>query len=354
MHAIGAERVAGDGGHQRGVDAARQAQDHAGKAVLVDVVAQAGDQRAVDLGNVGGRGRDGGGNSGPIGGGGGVDHEGIGARAGRQVEIRNEDLVDELGTTGDERAVGPDDQGVAVEDEFVLAADHVDVGEGEVAFSRAVAAKVQAHVVLIAFIRRAVDHDQKPAPARLRDRAAVLPQVLADRQRNVDAANPQHAGLLARHEVTELVEDAVVGQMVLAVASDELPAMQDARSVDRGATRSAEPIGRTRQAVEVADDHDDLAEAIGRKIAREPFGSGARGSLERRSQGEVLDGIAGEEHLGQGHDVGAQCGGPRDRLPRPRAIARQVSHGGVRLGQRHAQDRHAPSVRDPSWRPDSA
>ena len=175
MHAIGAERVAGDGGHQRGVDAARQAQDHAGKAVLVDVVAQAGDQRAVDLGNVGGRGRDGGGDRRPIGGGVGVNHEGIGARAGRQVEVGDDDLVDELRPARDERAVGPDDQGVAVEDEFVLAADHVDVGERKVAFSRAVAAEVQAHVVLVAFIRRAVDDDQQTAPARLRDRAAVLP-----------------------------------------------------------------------------------------------------------------------------------------------------------------------------------
>ena len=46
---VGTERIDRDGQHQRGIDAARQAQQHAGEAVLADVVAHAHHQRVPDL-----------------------------------------------------------------------------------------------------------------------------------------------------------------------------------------------------------------------------------------------------------------------------------------------------------------
>ena len=49
VHVLGAERVDGDGGDERRVDAAREADDHVGEAVLVDVVAGAEHERLVDL-----------------------------------------------------------------------------------------------------------------------------------------------------------------------------------------------------------------------------------------------------------------------------------------------------------------
>ena len=55
---LGAERVDGDGGDEAGVDAAGEGDQRLLEAVLVHVVARAEDERVVDLGLVGERGRD--------------------------------------------------------------------------------------------------------------------------------------------------------------------------------------------------------------------------------------------------------------------------------------------------------
>ena len=49
-HALGAERVGGQAGDERGVDPPGEAEDDVGEAVLLDVVAQSEHQRRVDLG----------------------------------------------------------------------------------------------------------------------------------------------------------------------------------------------------------------------------------------------------------------------------------------------------------------
>ena len=126
----------------------------------------------------------------------------------------------ELRRAGEQRAVGVDDERVAVEDELVLAADHVDVGERAAGLARPPRAQLEAHVVLVALVRRPVDdHEQSGAGvAHLGDRPAVLPEVLADGERDVDAVDADHGRARARDEVAELVEHAVVGQVVLGVA----------------------------------------------------------------------------------------------------------------------------------------
>ena len=60
MHALGAQSIHGDGERERGVDAAGEPHDDAGKAVLRDVVAHPHDERAVHaliIGELGGDGR---------------------------------------------------------------------------------------------------------------------------------------------------------------------------------------------------------------------------------------------------------------------------------------------------------
>ena len=49
----GPKRVDGDGGHQRRVDATRQADDRLGEPVLAQIVPRAQHQRGIDLGLVG-------------------------------------------------------------------------------------------------------------------------------------------------------------------------------------------------------------------------------------------------------------------------------------------------------------
>ena len=64
-------------------------------------------------------------------------------------------------------------------------------------------------------------------------RPAVLPEVFAHGHRDVDAEVTHDRQLVAATEVAELVEDAVVGQVVLGVASDDLTAKQEGGRVAR-------------------------------------------------------------------------------------------------------------------------
>ena len=161
---------------------------------------------------------------------------GAGRVAGRgsDLDVDQEGVLDVLRRAQQHVAVGRDHHRVAVEDEFVLPADRVHVQDRRVRLGGAPAQQRQAHVVLVPLVRRPVDvHDEADTdPSGDRERAAVLPQVLADRQRDVDAAVPDDHEPVAGDEVAPLVEHAVVGQVVLEVARDDLAAVQE-----RGALR---------------------------------------------------------------------------------------------------------------------
>ena len=145
----GAERVGGDRRRERGVDAAGQAEDDAGEAVLADVVAQAGAERGPDLGLVvedlgdprlrqrGARAV-----ATPAG---GSRADRLAAPACRQaaaerlaqaaadghrgVDVGQQQVLVELGRPGDDLAGGVEHGGAAVEHQLVLAADLVAEGE---------------------------------------------------------------------------------------------------------------------------------------------------------------------------------------------------------------------------------
>ena len=130
------------------------------EAVLADVVAQPQHQRLPDLGlvgeplgdaAVGGRAR-GVAQRGQLGRhdrpGDAASRPGRPAAAasgrGRQVEVDDEQLLGELRGPGEQRAVGGHDHRVAVEDQLVLAADHVHVRDGRAAPRRPGAAPAAA------------------------------------------------------------------------------------------------------------------------------------------------------------------------------------------------------------------
>ncbi len=239
-----------------------------------------------------------------------------------------------------------DDERVAVEHELVLAADHVDVGERAAGLARASGAQREPDVVLVALVRRAVDDDEQTGAggAHLRDRSAVLPEVLADGEGDVDAVDAHDRGARAGDEVAVLVEDAVVGQVVLGVAGDDASAVEDGGGVLRRAARAAEAVVGVGDAVEVADHHDQPTEALGLEPGGEGVERGAARVLERRPQREVLDRVAGEHHLGERDEVGTR----RRRLVRPGhdqvRVAREVADGRVDLGEGEPQLRHDASL----------
>ena len=96
----------------------------------------------------------------------------------------------------------------------------------------------------------ALTESSSPAPARTGrgHPAAVLPQVLADGEGDVDAVDADDGQRLAGHEVAELVEDAVVGQVVLGEGQRHLAAVQHGGGVLRGAGRAGRSAALARSA----------------------------------------------------------------------------------------------------------
>ena len=93
---------------------------------------------------------------------------------GRQRQVDDQQILVELRRPGQQFTVGGHDDRVAVEDQLVLAADHVDVGERGAGLGRAALREPQPDVVLVQLVRRAVDVDHQP-DAGLRGRAATGP-----------------------------------------------------------------------------------------------------------------------------------------------------------------------------------
>ncbi len=76
---------------------------------------------------------------------------GLGRRRDRDVD--EEYVLDELRGPHDGGAVRGDDHGVAVEDQFVLAADRVHVDDRRPGLGRTPLQQAQPEVVLVAFVR---------------------------------------------------------------------------------------------------------------------------------------------------------------------------------------------------------
>ena len=207
--------------------------------------------------------------------------------------------------------------------------------------------KRQSDVVLVQLVRRPVDvHDQAHPRARGRgEGSARLPQVLADGQRDVDAVPVDRESYdlqrVAGNEVPVLVEDAVVGQVVLEVRRVHPTVAQHGERIAgtaAGGRLGADP--RRTVGVEVADDHGDVAQPVLGQVAGQRLHGRLRRGHERLTEDEVLDRIAGQHHLREGDQVGAGLG----RLAGPAAhqsrVASEVAHGRVYLGEGEAQCGH--------------
>ena len=221
-------------------------------------------------------------------------------------------VLGELRGPGEQLPVGGDDQRVAVEDQLVLAADHVHVRDGRPGLGGPAPHQGQPHVVLVQLVRRAVDvdHQAHAGPAGRGERAAGLPEVLADGQCHVDPAEPDHGQAVARLEVAVLVEDAVVGQVVLEVGGDHVAAEQQRAGVARPAAGGGVGAGRRRTVgVEVADDDRQVAQTVRGQVGGEVPQRRSGRLDERTPEDEVLDRVPGEHHLGERDELGAGVGG---------------------------------------------
>ena len=157
-----------------------------------------------------------------------------------------------------------------------------------------------------------------PGQRLVGQRRPGLPDVLADRQADGHAVDldrrPARAGL----EVAQLVEDAVVGQVQLAV--DRLH-----RAVGEhggGVVDVVGPLG-------VADDRDDPLDAGG-----DPLQRGARVGEEVLLEQQVLGRVAGERQLGEDDELRARRARRGDLAGDLRLVAGDVADDGVDLRER--------------------
>ncbi len=121
--------------------------------------------------------------------------------------------------------------------------------------------------------------------------------------------------------------------MVLGEGEDHLAAVQHRRRVLRGAGGLAVAGLGGAGTVEVADDHGYVAEALVGEARGERHQRRPGGFDERRAQREVLDRVAGEDHLGEGHEVRAPLGRLTGPVDDGVGVAVEVADGGVDLVQ---------------------
>ena len=223
-----------------------------------------------------------------------------------------------------DRAVGVERKRGAVEHQFVLAADLIDVNERQSRLGDARDADVEPHVDLIAPVRRTVGHD-KDFGAGLGQAlddilviAPVGPGVLADRQAEPHAAKADRPGHRAGGKDALLVEHAVIRQVDL-----------ETDGVDAAA--GEQRIGIIELAVlHPGRAHEHGGSAVG-GVARQGLDRSPAGGLERRLEHQILRRITGDKELGERDDVGAVPRGFRPRLAGAFEIAGDVADDRVKL-----------------------
>ena len=167
------------------------------------------------------------------------------------------------------------------------------------------------------------------------------PDVLADRQPDRHAFKDDRVGERARREHAFLVEDSVVGQLVL--ETEFAPTVGDQRH------------GVVDVAVLGPRQRDDQARNSARAFLLQLLQRRSGCANQRWPQHEVLRWIANQHQLGEHHEVGSERRRLVAKPPHGRGVARHIAHGGVDLcaGDREAHRRRIPDrIRFPRGRED--
>ena len=248
-----------------------------------------------------------------------------------QVEVGDDQVLVEHRALGHGLALRAEDQARAVVEHLVLAAHQVHVGDDREVVGRAGAKHAPALAGLARVVGRGrqVEQDLGAAVARLRfDRSVREPDVLADADAERDAIAHEYGVPAARREVAFLVEDAVVGQQMLAV--------------DAGPAAVVQHRGRVEQLrLALHSAHDQRhAGRVGDEVA-----GALHGPLdERGAEQQVLGRVARDRQLGEGQHLHAQRAGAPDGGDDPLEVAVEVADRRVQLGQAESQGAHRAAI----------
>ena len=211
-----------------------------------------------------------------------------------------------------------------VEHQFILTADQVRIKQRNAGRANPLAHHRLAVADLAGLIGRGVEIQNQPGPGRrgLLHRAR-LPDVLANGEPDRHAAQLEHTRRIARLEIALFVEDAVIGQPLLAVGVLDGAIADHCRAVVHAGVGG---LGKT----------DDDGDAV--DLSRQPLQGVFHGGQKIPAQNQILGRIAGQRQLREHHRVRAQ---PVARLPRrlqhPARIAGHVADEKIQLGNGDAK-----------------
>ena len=234
------------------------------------------------------------------------------ARGRGQVQVVDQQLLGELAGPGEQLAAGGHDHRVAVEDQLVLAADQVHVGDRGARLGRPALDQRQPYVVLVQLVRRGVDVDDEADAGRAA--AANGPPACQMSSQTVSAdvhpaePRPRSACRPARSSGPRRRRRSWAGGAWSSVARPRRRAAAPRRPGGRSRVRrrrwSARAVG-----VHVADHHGEIAEPVRGQVRGQPV-QGLPGRLDERvAEDQILDRIAGQHHLRERHELGAGLGG---------------------------------------------
>ena len=168
MHPFRTQRIDRHSGANGAINAARQPQQHARKAVLLNIIAQAQSGGGVNIAQIIAL---------------GLSHLGVNLPSLiLRAEAHHMHLSLPSGTLCRQRAIAMHGKRRAVKYQFVLAAKLIDVNQGQAGFPRPRARVMQAVFMLAAFKRRAIWRNQDFRALRLKMRAHIIePNILANR-----------------------------------------------------------------------------------------------------------------------------------------------------------------------------
>ena len=200
-HPLCAQGIDGDDGGEGGVDAARQAEQDAGKPVLVHVVAESGHQRVVRIRRLGGRRRRRSGAAGPF-----VVHA-------RPLRYHAGFLPERKAS--DQRSSRAHHERSAVEHQLVLSTDLIHVHQRQAGFGGAPGGECRPLPELSALEGRSVRDDQQTGTLIVKmPRDGREPHVFTDHDAETGATKLHDIRQRAGNEHTLLVEYTVVRELV--------------------------------------------------------------------------------------------------------------------------------------------
>ena len=219
--------------------------------------------------------------------------------------------------------VGIQGKGIPVENQFILSTDKIAIDSGNAGRLNPVGQNLDPLARLVEVAGRGVENEQQfGASLAGKFGSAFFPNIGTDIDTAAHAIQRDDAGFGALLEVALLVEDFVVWQAHLAIGRGALAVFDDSSRVVAG----------TVVFFRIPDDHGNAVDA-GSQVVESPVA----GPVEIRAQQQVFRRIAAQRQLRRQQHMSAAGLGLGGALDDAFDVARQITDGGVELGNGDTQ-----------------